>query len=315
MTQKITLVTGASGFIGGQLVRPGDRSLVRKYTGGSNEFLGDICYPESLRNACRGVTEVLHCAGFAHSHNKSQSKIHNRVNFQGTKNLLMVAGESGVKNFVFISSVKAMANPGEERANEDWPGMPDDEYGLSKLMAEHAVLDAGQRYGMNVVNLRLAMVYGRNAKGNFERMAHAIRTGWFPPLPETGNRRTFVHASDVVQAVRLVSGNEIASQKTYIVAHPEVVSGKFLYDALCASLKVEPFVWSIPEFFFRFSGKVVDAVEQMTKVNVKINSKLISKLLDSECYSSELLINELGWQPKVNLKAGLAEMFHDKKII
>jgi UDP-glucose 4-epimerase len=276
MTGQITLVTGSTGFIGGQLIRPGDRALVRRYSGKHNEILGDICQPETLRDACRGVRSIFHCAGIAHIKNARNNNLTNNVNFHGTKNLLKVAGELGVKNFVYISSVKAMPSPGQQCVDEEWQGIPDDEYGLSKLKAEKAVLEAGQKYGMNVVNLRLAMVYGRNAKGNLDAMAKAINAGWFPPLPETGNRRSLVHVSDVVEAARLVLGNKSANQKTYIVAHPEAVSGKFLYDALCEALIGCRRNWFIPERFFRFSGFVGDVVEQITKVNVQINSKLIS---------------------------------------
>jgi len=314
MTGQITLVTGSTGFIGSRLLRPGDKALVRRYTGKHNEILGDICEPESLLDVCRGVTSIFHCAGIAHLRTASNITLANNVNFHGTKNLLKVAGESGVRNFVYISSVKAMPSPGEQCVDEDWQGIPDDEYGLSKLKAEKAVLEAGQKFGMNVVNLRLAMVYGKNAKGNLNAMAKAINAGWFPPLPETGNRRSMVHVRDVVEAARLVLGNKSANQKTYIVAHPEAVSSKFLYDTLCEALIGYRRNWSVPEGFFRFGGVVGDVVEKITKFNVQINSKLISKLLDSECYSSERLKNELGWEPKVNLQLGCKEMFHDKKI-
>lgn len=58
---------------------------------------------------------------------------------------------------------------------------------------------------MHVVNLRLAMVYGRGGRGNLERMARGIRADWFQPLPETGNRRSLVHVDDVVAAMRLIA--------------------------------------------------------------------------------------------------------------
>lgn len=58
-----------------------------------------------------------------------------------------------------------MADPRDECADEDWPGEPTSTYGRAKRAAEEAVLDAGAWYGMHVVNLRLAMVYGRCGRG------------------------------------------------------------------------------------------------------------------------------------------------------
>lgn len=86
-----------------------------------------------------------------------------------------------------------MAEPGDACADKDWPGEPATPYGRAKRAAEDAVLEAGAKYGMHVVNLWLAMVYGHGGRGNLERMARGIRAGWFPPLPETGNRRSLVH--------------------------------------------------------------------------------------------------------------------------
>ena len=109
-----------------------------------------------------------------------------------------------------------------------FPGSPETAYGQAKRAAEAAVLDAGQRHGMHVVNLRLAMVYGAGGRGNLERMGRLVRRGLFPPLPETGNHRSLVHVDDVVAAMRLVAADEQANGRTYIVASPEAPSGRAL---------------------------------------------------------------------------------------
>ncbi len=56
-----------------------------------------------------------------------------------------------------------------------------------------------QRYGFHACVLRLPLVYGRGIKGNLLRMIEAIDLRRFPPLPETGNRRSVVHVDEVVQ--------------------------------------------------------------------------------------------------------------------
>ncbi len=58
---------------------------------------------------------------------------------------------------------------------------------------------------MHVVNLVLSMVYGYGGRGNIERMARGMRAGWFPPLPETGNKRSLVHVDDIISAIRRVA--------------------------------------------------------------------------------------------------------------
>lgn len=102
-----------------------------------------------------------------------------------------------MRRFVFLYSVKAVAEPSEQCVDEVWLGEPSTPYGRAKRDAEDVVLDIGQRHGMHFVNLRLAMVYGRGGRGNLERMARGFQAGWFQPLPETGNRWSLVQVDDV----------------------------------------------------------------------------------------------------------------------
>lgn len=308
------LITGATGFIGSRLLRSGDRALARDGTMIPGAVCGDLLDSASLAPACAVMETVFHCAGYAHAFTSSDPEAHWRVNFEGTRNLLNAACEAGVKRFVFLSSVKAMAEPGDECVDEDWPGEPVTPYGKAKRAAEDAVLEAGAKFGMHVVNLRLAMVYGRGGRGNLERMARGIRAGWFPPLPETGNRRSLVHVDDVVSVMRLVAEAPAANGRTYIVADPRAYSGREIYDAIRAASAagaVSPaptFRWSVPAGFLRAGGVVGDAMGMLLRRPLPLSSEVVSRLLDSACYSPARIQRELGWWAQVGLAEGVREM-------
>jgi len=291
------LITGATGFIGRRLLRAGDRVLARDEAATPGAVLGDLLDPASLQAACDGIERVFHCAGYAHAFHSSDPDVHWRVNFEGTRNLVNAAGHAGVRRFVFLSSVKAMAEPGEECVDEDWTGEPDSAYGRAKRAAEEAVLEAGVKYGMHVVNLRLAMVYGHGGRGNLERMAKAIRAGWFPPLPETGNRRSLVHVNDVVEVVRLVAERPEANGRTYIVADPRAYSGREIYDAIRAVLRKPTLHWSVPAGALRAAGRLNGRLEE-----------IVDRLIGSACYSPARIERELGWRARSGLEEGLREM-------
>lgn len=304
-----TLVTGASGFIGRRIMQPGDRALIRADRSIRNAVVGDLLDSSSLFVACTGIETIFHCAGYAHAFASSDPDAHWRINFEGTRNLLVAAGNAGVKRFVFLSSVKAMAEPGDECVDEDWPGVPITPYGRAKRAAEDAVIEAGAKYGMHVVNLRLAMVYGRGGRGNLERMAEGIRAGWFPPLPETGNRRSLVHVDDVVAALRLVVKEPLANGRTYIVADSNAYSGQDLYAAISAGLsRARTFNWTVPAGVLRAGGRVGDALERLTNYPFPLNSETVSRLLDSACYSPARIERELGWRAQIGLSEGVREM-------
>lgn len=289
------LVTGATGFIGGRLLHAGDRALVRRPAGFDDEVIGDLRDLDTLSRACEGVQTVFHCAGLANALG-SDAKAQWQVNVEGTRHLLTAAGQAGVKCFVFFSSVKAMAEPGEECVDEDWPGEPPTAYGQAKRAAEKAVLEAGAKYGMRVVNLRLAMVYGRGSRGNVWQMARAIRKGWFPRLPDNGNRRSIVHVQDVVDVARLVAARPEADGRTYIIADRRPYSTHEIENAMRSILRA-PAVWGVSTRTLRAAGRVLPGL-----------AEIIERLMGSACYTPERIERELGWRARVGLEMGLWEM-------
>jgi nucleoside-diphosphate-sugar epimerase len=158
---------------------------------------------------------------------------------------------------------------------------------------------------LQTVSLRLAMVYGSGGRGNLERMMQAVAAGWFPPLPETNNRRSLVHVEDVLDAMQMAAVHPGASGKIYIVAHPDCVSGRQLYTLMCEALgKRVPDV-AVPEWLLRSIGRAGDIGGKLLGKRFPLDGQVVSRLLDSSWYSSELLTRELGWRAQVDLRVGL----------
>ncbi|MCB1933554.1 MAG: NAD-dependent epimerase/dehydratase family protein [Candidatus Accumulibacter sp.] len=311
------LVSGASGFIGRHLIErlavegASVRCLSRHPAPAPAAVAADLSDRPALAAACRGVEVVFHCAGHAHAFGSltaDEAAMHWRINCEGTRNLVEAAGDAGVRCFVFLSSVKALAEPGECCVDEDFPGPPATAYGQAKLAAEQVVLEAGRRYRMHVVNLRLAMVYGFGGRGNLERMSRLVERGWFPPLPETGNHRSLVHVDDVVAAMRLVADDRRASGRTYIVAAYEAPSGRALFNALRSALGMRRCSWEVSELLLRLAAGAGDGLAAVTKRRMPFDTEVLDRLLGSAWYSPARIERELGWRTRVTLADGLAEM-------
>lgn len=317
MTLGRCLVTGGRGFIGARLVAAlrADGASPRVFTRGDapgpDEVRGDLADPASLALACEGVDTVFHCAGHAHAFGalgEGEVARHRQVNFEGTRALAEAAGRAGVRRFVFMSSIKAMGEPLDNCIDEDWPVPPTTAYGQAKRAAEEALQAAAERYGMHAVSLRLAMVYGAGGRGNLERMAALVRRGVFPPLPETDNRRSLVHVSDVVAAIRLVALDPRAAGRRYIVAHPQTHSGRQLFDALRAAQGLAPVTWSVPRGVLTAGARLGDGVERLLSRRVPLDSEALGRLLGSACYLPARIERELGWRARMGLAEGLREM-------
>lgn len=291
-------------------MRPSNRVLVRKAEGMPGSIVGDLLDLRSLEIACKDIETVIHCAGYAHDFDASDANMHWRINFEGTRNLLKASRESGVKHFIFLSSVKAMADPHDSCVDENWLGEPVTPYGFSKLAAETAVLEVGKNYDVEVTNLRLTMVYGNGGHGNLERMTRAIRLGWFPPLPETQNRRSIVHVDDVVRLIHMLQDcrPSIANGKTYIVADSKTYSGREIYDAVRRSLGKSSIKWSVPTSLLKTGSFLGDQLESLLHRQVPFNSEIFNRLLGSACYSASKIEEELGWRAQIGLREGIQEM-------
>lgn len=315
MTQH-ALVTGATGFIGSRIVAElgrraiTARTLSRRPLAGVDARIGDLVRPETLANLCDGIDTVVHCAGFAHAQENGCDGFearHRAINYHGTLNLLEVAGQAGVQRFVLLSSVKALATPGDQQIDERFPGEPDSPYGRAKRAAEVAAFEAGSRYGMQIVVLRLAMVYGAGDRGNLRRMVEGVRAGWFPPLPDTGNHRSLVHIDDAVEAILLAMSHPAAAGGCFVVASDEAPSGAELYDAIRRMLARPVPSWRVPPPILWFAGAAADRISRAIRKPLPVSSEMVDRLLGSAWYCSARISRELGWHARVPLSRGLLD--------
>ena len=114
---------------------------------------------------------VFHVAGIAHvSTKKSMKDLYFKVNRDLTIETAVKAKESGVKQFIFMSSM-IVYNSKETRITKETKPNPDNFYGLSKLQAEEGILPL-QSDTFNVVILRPPMIYGPGSKGNFQKLVN-----------------------------------------------------------------------------------------------------------------------------------------------
>jgi len=291
-----SFVTGSTGFVGKKLIRTINgrmRVLSRKKQPDLETIICDFEKDDIPDDALDGIDIVFHLAGFAHDM-RDASKIvdlYYKVNVEATVQLANLAVKSGVKRFVFVSSVKAGGNlPLGKCANEEDQRNAEDVYGRTKREAELKLLEIGQVSGMHVSIIRPSLVYGPDVKGNLQLMLSGIGKGWFPPLPETGNRRSMIHVDDLVRAILLVAEDKRANGEIFIATDGTPHSSREIYNAMCSALGKSIPKWSVPKFLF----------DMISLINLRIKYKL-NKLLGDECYSSAKL-EALGFKAQKTLK-------------
>jgi nucleoside-diphosphate-sugar epimerase len=223
------LVTGATGFVGravvtafakrGDTVRAAARRLPQPpFTAGVEVVQHpDLSQAFDWTPALDGVEQVIHLAGIAHTGRGVAPELYDRVNHLATAELAAAAARAGVRQFVYVSSIRAQSGAAADHAlTERDAAAPTDAYGRSKLAAETAVRAAGVPFTI----LRPALFYGPGVKGNFALLLRAARSRWPLPVRDFVNRRSLLGIDNFISALEFVLSTPAALGETYVVADP-----------------------------------------------------------------------------------------------
>ena len=255
-------MTGASGFIGRYLVRRlataglRTRALARRPDaeglprGPGIDWLEAPpadALPAQWLALVRDARAVIHLAGLAHrplalataddAGRRAALRELRQVNVLAGARLAEAAARGGVRDFLFVSSIKAVAEASEERAiDESTPPHPQDCYGFAKLAAERRLARLALAHpAMRVCMLRPPLVYGPGVKGNFAQLARIIARGWPLPLASVENRRSMIHVGNLVDAMLRILETPDAPGGCYLVCDPQPLSTPALIRAIASA--------------------------------------------------------------------------------
>ncbi len=211
--KPLVLVTGASGFVGGHvapILRQEGwevRSAVRKPSGEGNEVVvGSLGPATSWSAALADVDAVVHLAARVHhQHEEHAVKIYRDVNIDGTLHLARSAASSGVRQFIFVSTVlvHGRSNDGRAPFSENDVLTPRGLYGMSKAAAEAGLRNIAEEATMRVTVIRPPLVYGSGAKGNFAMLVKAVKLGIPLPFAGINNYRAFLSVQNLASFISL----------------------------------------------------------------------------------------------------------------
>ena len=201
---KKILITGADSYIG--------MSVENWLNKTPEEYIIttlDMLNPEWNKHDFSAYDVVFHVAGIAHADvgnvSDETKKLYYKVNTDLAIEVANKAKDSGVKQFVFMSSMIVYSGCGETRITNNTIPKALNFYGDSKLKADVALQEMNS-VDFKVVVLRPPMIYGKGSKGNYPQLAKMASK--LPVFPKVNNKRSMLHIDNLCEFVKQVIDKE-----------------------------------------------------------------------------------------------------------
>jgi len=322
------LVTGATGFIGSELVRTllrrGDevrilaRSAVRAaplVAAGAELLVGDIADPRSLEQSCSGCEVVFHLASAI----RGSEAAFRRVDIDGTRRLIAEAERAGVRRFVFAGSLSSYdvtqvrdgawldeANPFDRTGRLG-------HYARAKAEAEALVLEANKRGALEGVIVRLGLTCGKGADPFPPHVGRLVRPNLLVLFGDGSIPLPLVLLENAVEAIILAAtAPGVAGEAFNIVDSESICQADYvqLYRRVTsAPLRVV----RVPRFAYYALGAATALAARLRSKEPAITPYRVRARLRSVRWNCSKAERRLQWRSRVPLMTGLAAEFNSVK--
>ncbi len=309
------LVTGATGFIGGYLVRTlrqagyPVRVLVRNEARtpaapGVELYVGDLLRPDSLVGIEQGVEVVVHCASILGKWGTPNSLLHD-VNVQGSINLLARFEGIALSRYVHLSAGGVTGPVRQGFVDETYVCKPATPYERTKLLAEQQVLKLSRQMGVPATVVRPTFTYGPGDPHKIGLFL-AVKKGRYAFIGDGESVNHPVFVQDLVSGIRLVFDKGRAGE-VYIIGGERPVSKRELVDTIADALGVKRPGIRVPRWLAVIAAWKLEVLGRLLRFEPILTRSRVMMMADNFGYSIAKARDELGYAPQTDLREGIAK--------
>lgn len=318
---KEILITGATGFLGSNLVKrlvqEGDcqiRALVRSSSNTDlidnlvvQKILGDVRDKDSIYRAMKGVDLVYHLAGVVTDW--ASKNLYYDVHVIGTKNILQIAHEMGIQRVVHISTIDVIAkHQYYEPLTDEHPycdsSIP---YIQTKILAEKIAFKFYREKKLPVCIIRPSWIYGPGDRTLFPELAYQVKKDGMVFIGDAKNYIPLVYIDNLVDVLLLSGEKPEAVGHAFIISDSELMTWKDLAEIITHAVEGKRGTFTIPYHLAYFAAVLF---ELFGKIRRQKNRPLLTRSVIEMMGKSILLDTQkaksvLGYQQRVSLDDGL----------
>ncbi len=315
------LVTGADGLLGSNLVREllnrGHNICALVQPGRQQKTLegltleklpGNLLNAEEVSRAAEGCDAVIHCAAST-SVWPTRSEIVNKVNIEGTKNIINAVKQNTVQRMIYVGTANSFGfgskeNPGVE-GNPYKSAMYGLDYMDSKYKAQQVILNEVKENSLPAVTVNPTFMFGPyDSNPSSGAMIVALYKGKVPGYTSGG--RNYVCAKDAAVAI----ANALTKGRVgecYILGNQNL-SYKEAFGKIASTIGVKPPSISIPSAFAKLYGRVGSLLGNVSGKTPAISYPLSRIACDEHYFSPAKAVRELEL-PQTPIETGIKECF------
>ncbi len=315
-----TLITGATGFIGSNLIVKLKQQGRDIYATAKDEMniellrshnvevlIRDLCSDEGIVELLNDVQYIYHLAGITRA-NKIED--YYKGNYLATKKIIDCCKNhcKNLKRFVYVSSITAVG-PSKNGIvmDENSPYNPVSHYGKSKMMGELEVIRASNKLPVTV--LRPGSVYGPRERDLFEYFK-LIRLGIKPIIGFRKKKLNLIYCDDLVNALITAGEHEKSVNEIYFVGSEKSYSNQQIGDAIARASRKSTCSLMIPHAAIYTIGAIEELAGKITGKQIFFNlqkaREAVQRVWD---FSVQKIKVDLGFTPKLSLAEGIAKTY------
>jgi len=321
MNDARLLITGATGFIGSRLALHAHRVGLDVIGAGREECkleaeralelraagvplsIGALQDKAYLRRLLTDRDTVIHLAA-AQPESKMSGEYFRAVNVHGTRALLEIGRDLGVRRFIYGSSIGIYGSSMDEIYDEQSAPRPENIYTQTKFEAESVVRAFEDELETCVI--RIGETYGPS-DFRLLKLFRAIERGHFVMLGTGTNKRQSLHIADLIRALLLVAQHPAAVRQTFVVAGNEAMTTNDMVQTIAASLERHAQRIHLPLWPFSAAASVMETVLPPFGIQPPLHRRRLDFFSKSFVFSTAKARSLLGFQPEIDFASGAAD--------
>jgi len=262
------LITGSSGFIGSSFINKYKEKYKIKTFSFRNNDINSLC--------CNDIDVIIHLSALVHQMGGASYAEYEKINVTQTLELAKKSKQSGVKQFIFMSTVKVYGEETDGIYSETSECHPEDEYGKSKLKAE-LELKKLENENFKISIIRTPIVYGSGVKANIKSLINLVNRIRVLPFGKIENKRSMVYIGNLCHLVDEL----IIQQKAgvFLASDDEPLSTSKLIKLIALNLDKKLYLIKVP-FFETLLRLLKPSFHKRLYGNLEVDNSITKKSLN-----------------------------------